>query len=466
MILSALNRMLLTISTAILFACSASAQTVAAQSEYAYGWTVATETTADYYQIVLPLEFYASVSDADLRDVGVYNADGNAVPRLIRQPYEKVRDVEKSVELNVYPLPTYPSAEAGARGKLVFEQRGDRTSLTYDNAPDAAVPATTQPSAYVLDAREIRKPLQQLTLSWPDGLEGFVGEATIMSSDDLDRWYQAGNGAIAELSAENERIVRRTVPLRDRAYKYLKVSVTGVPANWSLTGARAKTREQERRTDAIPSMIEATIAPDEHEDETGYVFTVPGSPLIDAANIELPADNSVLRATLYSSRGPVATWRRVGSHLFYHLRRDGNAIQNEPLAFDARRAPRWKLVIESGRTDLQPKLSLRWRPDVLAFVAQGTGPYTVVAGRAADRGQGFPQEKTMGDPAIFRILERSGPATVARLTQRRTLLGESSLTESVPLPWKTWLLWAGLIAGVLLVAGMVYRLLQQQQTTS
>ena len=83
---------------------SAHAQDMPGANDYAYGWPVVTEETADFYEIELPLETYQSATNPTLRDLGVYNYDGNPVPRQVIPPAQERKVVETLTALTALPL--------------------------------------------------------------------------------------------------------------------------------------------------------------------------------------------------------------------------------------------------------------------------------------------------------------------------------------------------------------------------
>ena len=56
------------------------------RDEYAYSFGLALQGDSEFFTVDIRAEVYHSVSDPNLRDAGVYNADGQPVPRLIERP--------------------------------------------------------------------------------------------------------------------------------------------------------------------------------------------------------------------------------------------------------------------------------------------------------------------------------------------------------------------------------------------
>ena len=98
-------------------------------------------------------------------------------------------------------------------------------------------------------------------------------------------------------------------------------------------------------------------------------------------------------------------------------------------------------------------------PHILTFVAQGEPPYVIAFGN----GSAEPLNPTRY-PMSLNFTEMQ-----QRLMIKTTTTSESYLLGGIeklepppePLPWRTWLLWAVLITGVVLLGWMVWRLARQ-----
>jgi hypothetical protein len=85
-------------------AAPADRDAVPAAGSYAYGWPITPAVPADFYELELPLEVYRAVTDPSLRDLGVYNADGEPVPRLVSAAAEPAAAPDETVALAPLPV--------------------------------------------------------------------------------------------------------------------------------------------------------------------------------------------------------------------------------------------------------------------------------------------------------------------------------------------------------------------------
>jgi len=95
------------------------------------------------------------------------------------------------------------------------------------------------------------------------------------------------------------------------------------------------------------------------------------------------------------------------------------------------------------------------------FLAQGNGPYRLVAGSARARRADYPV-----DIALMQLRTKLGAdwqPPLATLGARAVLQGEHALISApTPPDWKTWLLWAVLVGAAALIGGMALSLLKSR----
>lgn len=436
-------------------------QTLAADvpemGEYAYGFPVQIEQAGDYYRLELPYIVYDSVSDPGLRDLGVYDAGGQPVPRVIERPARRPQPKEGRVALRLFPLMQETLSQPDDI-RLLLQRDTSSTQLelnTTATAP-AGEPVTKQPAYYILDLRPIDHPLEFLELGWHPTDETFIGRVEVMGSQDLEAWTTVGDGAVANLNDGEARISANRITLRSGQYKYLRIGWSGLPTDWSL---RHATGYFQQNGDEV-ELEWLELAADRTEDGA-WVFEMAGSPLAERIELSFPDDNVVIRGSVQAWSESGERWLRLYQGLFYHWRRGGDAVASPSQAVSPLRANRWRVVIDKGRADTPVRLRLGWRPDSLYFVAQGQGPYTVATGRAADALDGFPQEVAFGDPGILDMLRNTGRGSDARLGDRYPLAGSSKLVAARRIEWTTVSLWIALVLGVALVGWMALSLVRQ-----
>lgn len=429
-----------------------------AMNDYAWGFPIDTPEAATFYTVELPLSVNRAVVDPRLRDAGVYNADGEPVPRLFRPTSDDVEQLERSRSLRFVPLyKTVGDAVATADDvRLVFERDGDRTRLELDSRGAPGADARVL-DAYIVDTRQVDETVTALDLSWTQNASGFIGKVNVQGSDDLEQWHPVGTAAIADLNDSGAQILKRRVALSAGRYDFLRIRWSDLPEGWQLdeiTGIY---------TIGVPGIVRRQIMLGSNNTDPrdgGRIFDLGGAPKIDRLRIVLPSTNTVISARVYLWAENQLRWYRVADGTFYNVGRGDNVVTSEPLKISKSRSNRIKVVVTRGQPDVPMRLEVGWRPDTLVFVAHGPPPYTLVAGRAEDVDSDFPQERRYGMPSLAGLVADNGQTGQASIGPQFELAGPVNLVQPAAIPWRRIVLWVALLCGVALVGGMAFRILK------
>lgn len=420
--------------------------------DYAYAWPVEVRTPSDFYELDVPLEVYRTVVDPSLRDLGVFDERDRVQPRLVSPPPAAEAQPDEAVPLSLLPVRA-PAGTALSDLRFTLEQQTGAVRLRVEGLPVGTVERPLALVAYLADMGKEHARLRALELAWPQSIEPLIATVTVEGSLDLDHWAVIGRGTVAGLRQDAATIERRRVAVNTQQARYLRLTWQGAPAGWQLTGLTAKYSRAAPEPGRDFQVLRSTGS---DPADRGFLYDLGGAPMVDRVAVELGADNALLRASLHCRNATRDPWVRVHEGLFYRLRRDGNALASEPAEIAPRRCRYWKARIERGARDVAPALRLGWRPDRVLFMAEGAGPWRLAAGSARDAAHGFPQERYAD--AGMRDLAKQATVGAATLGAREELAGAAALELPKRPDWRRWALWLGLVAGVLLVAGMAFRL--------
>jgi hypothetical protein len=453
--------------SATLFAALAAGLVIAAElpgrDDYAFGFALTARGDAEFFALDIPLEVYRSVADPELRDAGVYNADGQPVPRLFERPPKEDKAGDETVPLGLVPL-YGEQVDQPEKLRLLLHRDESGTTLDLDAGAGEA-PADGAPlTAYIADARDLEHPLKALTFKWPDSPTGFIGTVRVEDSDDLQHWRQLGSANLAALEHETTRIRRQRIRLSktasgEKVSDFLRITWQDMPDSWRLDsvvgvypGQGTPARRQWLELDPLPA-----------ERDSDHVYDVGGFPPVDRVSLLLPGDTIVVRASVFYRLDEKEQWRFAYNGVFHSISRKGNTVRSPPAAIPEVRARQWKIRLDTGVTQGPVRLRLGWRPDRLLFVAQGPQPFELATGRARDVLDSFPQEKMLGDSAIFGMLRKTGDAGAARLGKRREIAGPAGLQAPPASKLRVLLLWAGLIGAIAVVGWLVFSLMREMR---
>lgn len=449
---------LLGVLAALVIAANAAADNeIPGQDEYAWSFPIRIEQPAEFMATVIPLEVYRSVTDPGLRDLGVYNRSGHAVPRIIRQPRETVDDIEYPTPLGMVPL--YGELQASQeRLRLLMQSNAAGTTLQFDSNIAEPLDPSLELRAVIVDLRDIENAFQALEFEWAVEATGFIGNVTIDEGDDLARWRRLAEGTLAELEFEGTRIEQRRIELPRESGDFLRITWREMPRDWRLeavTGIRREAGPEHAREWITLDPIERS------EDGRSFIFDIGGYPPVDRVDLQLPGQNVAVRAAIDLSHRKESGWLRAHEGLFYRVSRSGHEISSKPARQGRGRAERWRVTILSGQVAGDVQLRLGWLPEQLLFLSQGEPPFMLASGRARDRVERFPQDRLLGDKAIFSMLDRAGEPGTAMVGARIEAAGAMVMKDARTWTWRTIAVWIGLVAAVLLVGWLAWSLMRE-----
>ena len=430
----------------------------AARDDYARQWPLDLHgDSAGAYRVALDREVYRSAQSPSLRDVDVLNADGAPAPSALFAAGQPLAQSPHHVELPWFPLPAGAAASAADIAVLIERATDGSVRRVETRLPAASQPAAAAPDAWLVDASNVHESIVALELGWASTTNALETAYRVEGSDDLREWRVLQPRAqLLDLERAGRRLQQRRIAL-DGTAKYLRLLPNGTGIAPAITDVRAELAPVATAVawswESLPgrTIVERGV--------TAYTYELDGRFPIERADVGLPG-NSASEWTLQSRDSGDAPWQtRAGPWVGYRVGVAGaDRSAAQPLA-GVIRDRYWRL---SSRTPVNgmPTLRLGYRPEVMVFVAQGSGPFGVVAGSArASRGLApvpqlvealrmqhgsdwQPADATLGPPTLL-----AGDAALAPAPAQRD--------------WKAWLLWGILVGGALIVSGFAFSLLRR-----
>jgi Protein of unknown function (DUF3999) len=477
------------LTIALILACIAASAQAQTAPNYAYAWPIVAEGGSAAYQIELPTEVEATLTSADLGDVDVLNAAGESVPTA---PY---RTPATAAGHTAFP-PLYtvvsqkPSSTPSDDGIHLHIERGPdgklrsldaditpapppraRTGVAAnEKAVELPPPADVQTIALddatqlIVDASALHEPLASLRIDWfQDG----YAHIEVSASDDLQTWHTLVHDAVVmRFTQSGNTLQRHEIPLPQAAHGYLLLKRSDPEAplgdvRVSVVTLGAARQPEQHWLVAEPDAGVSSNADDAQKPE--FRFRLPAPLSINAVDLQLADDNSVATATLSYQRMPDGAFSQtVNGFVAFRLRDGDNVLTNDPLRdFTTPRTRELKLGL-SNPVSHAPTLKVAYTPNRIVFLAQGAGPFRLVAGSVTAHHADAPVE------AALARLRMSGGAdwqpALATLGARAEVRGEQALQAPLPpkpSPWQTWLLWGVLVGAAAIVGGLALSLLRK-----
>ncbi|CAK8721281.1 MAG: Protein of unknown function (DUF3999) [Candidatus Electronema aureum] len=420
--------------------------------DFAYGMELKVSGGSPVVSLSLPAEVYKGCVRPDLGDLRVFNAQG-PVPHLLRQPQPEQKE-NPAQELPFFPLSAPAGANRAADFGIAIGGNGTLIAISAGGAEKAVQTVT----AYLIDISALQHRPNWLDFAWQGQ---FSASVQLDSSDDLNSWQPVTSAALAELSFGGHKLLRNRIDLNQAATgKYLRLSWSpgkdGISLSAVKAGYESETRTQPRTLLTLVGQPDAAAA-----GHAAWFYMTDGFFPIDQLNIRLPEQNSLAEFAVFSRADEKAAWQQRASLLAWRLTVNGVNLENGLLHLAPNADRYWRLEIEGNGSQV-PKLELGWLPGQLIFMAQGEGPYSLVYGRA-----GLLPAHSQVAQLIKAVEPVSGSKLIeaAKAGAQTVLAGQTALAPKTELPWRIWLLWAGLIAGVLAVGAMALKLFKEMNST-
>lgn len=454
------------LALALLLGCAAGAAAQERASQFAHGAAITLEGSESHYRFSLPAAAYLGIARRDLGDVRVFNAAGEAVPYAF-VPVQAKTIAPQSRAAKLFPL--YGEEAKGLDAVGMRLEQSARGTVVHISPPAGSRPAQRKLLGYLLDTGEEKDkpPLAALNLEWAAG-EAVTGFARVEASDDLKRWTVLADGApVLLLEHEGARLERKRIELTGANARYLRLSFNGVPPGFALKRVSLEQRPAQTQPERDWLGTQGTQDPRRPGE---YVFDTGGHFPVDRLRFAVPQPNTVARARLLARERPEEAWQPVTAATLYRLQRDSRDLVNPDIEVPADARRYWLLKVDQRGGGLgagEVRLEFAWIPHELVFAARGASPFSLAYGMRTAKPGALPLATIVpgyksGDPIPARM---AAVSVLAPLTRERASLTRDPagfIKEAFDSgEARKWLLWAALVAGVLVLAWMAFRLLRQ-----
>ena len=431
------------------------------RDDYARQWPLTLQQeAAGAYRVELDRSVYQQLQSPLLKDLEVINADGVAVAASLFDAEQPLAKSTSRVDVPWFPLPVSTSQSRDIASISEIAADGSLRRVVMQGAGNSTTDEAS--NEYLIDTSRLQQAVQALQVSWAAGQAPMDLPYRVTASDDLKNWRTVQQeGRLVELQNNGERILKDRIELDQVKARYLRlVPLQRDQRALALTGVRAELvpvpAEQAWQWEEIKGTRVV-----EKDGTAVFLYEIDGRFPFQRADVVLPG-NSSNEWILKSRDSEEAEWQfATAPWMAFQVEGGGTASRSPPQSLDGLNRDRyWRLFPKQSVEGEVPVLKLGYRPEVVVFLAQGKAPYALVAGSArAQRAEApLPQ-------LVDALRAQRGAAwqpANASLGEGIALAGEQALVPApVQRDWKTWLLWALLIGGALIVAGFAFSLLKK-----
>ncbi len=448
----------------------------------------------------LTLEVYQCLKHSGHRDLIVVNSKRQIVPFRINVPTRK-RDVRTyTKDIVFYKEPAAASYKTGDQIRRIAGLTGVRSGGETDTQWQHK---NTFYSSLILEQKVSKDLLNSITINKRKSDEPVSAIVIIESSDDLQHWTTLlSPHSILYLPAEGGGLQSNVLKIASsNAKKYLRLAILSNLKDFS-NEITAITGEYESSSYNVTPIVWSRVNSLLPLEEKG-AWRMPISDLRPISAIRFtPADNIVLyQGGIYTKRhiNPVGSnaekqarndarkkiktllkntvrdqhklrtskgnpWIYLSNFTQYEINTGKDTLKSSDIQVRTTQSKDWKLIFSepSIATPSQlPVIHVGWKPSQIDFIAQGIGPFYLLAGNAV-------APKRVTDPvrivSLNNEVEMVGLQSSVPSDYSAAATGESH--ESTSTKQIEVLLWLALIIGVMLMALMVYRLSKAMKTDS
>lgn len=431
--------------------------------QFAHGAAISVDGADSHYRFPMPAAAYLGITRGDLGDLRVFNAAGEAVPYAFA-PLRPKAIAPQTTVAKLFPL--YGEESKGLDSVDVrLEQTTGGTRVRVASKPSGG-PARKL-LGYLIDTGEEPPVLAALQLDWQAGND-FTGLGYVEASDDLKRWRSLADGApVVNLEHDGARLEQRRLPIAGARARYLRLSFTGLPRTFALKEVRLELPADPWQ----PTRDWLGVAGAHDAKRAGeYTFDTGGHFPVDRLRFSLPQQNTVAQGRLFARERAEAAWQPVTSFVLYRLLRDGREFLNPEVIIPADSRRYWMLKVDQRGGGLgagEVRLEFGWVPHEVVFAARGAAPFSLAYGMKGAKPTAMAIATVLPGYKIGEPI----PAKLAAVSVEGPLVRQQPSLFADPAGFvraavdsgeaKRWALWAALVVGVLVIAGMAFGLLRQ-----
>ncbi|ALN65448.1 putative transmembrane protein [Lysobacter antibioticus] len=434
------------------------------REDYARQWPLnLSRDDGGAYRVVLDENVYRQAQSPQLRDVEVIDGSGTPVPASVFAPEQPLARAPQRVALPWFALPASPSDSATQGWELISEVETDGR-LRRVEARSTATDTTRLPqTALLIDASRLRRPILALELEWMPGA-ALDAAYSVEASDDLDQWRNlSSSGRLVDLQRGGQRLLQRRIVFDSvgEQARYLRLTpqdpkaaaqISAVKAELAGNAAAAPLQWRELKGRRI----------EQKDGGVAFEYELDGRFPIQQIDVALPG-NHALEWRLDSRDAAEQGWHpQAGPWMAFRVAGQGEGDRSAARQLAATvRDRHWRLRANAAVPG-EPVLRLGYRPEVAVFLAQGAPPYALVAGSARTARADSPLAHLI--EALRQTRGKDWQPAEASLGEPAPLAGPAALVPPEPKrDWRSWLLWAVLVAGALIVAGFAFSLLRSSK---
>lgn len=440
--------------TCLLMLALAGAAAAQVPEDFAWQWPIVHPGEESAYRLVLDQGVYARLARDDLRDLAVFNADGQPVPFAPVAELQTAHAERSQLRWLRIAAPAAGEGESFSL-RLQRDEQGRVRDLELDSESAPPGAASTD---LLIDLGDERPTVSSLRLALADDAALPVNlRVDVLASDDLANWQTLGSDlAVVAIVDNGLRIERLRLDFSPSSHRYLRLNLAQGDT-WPAIGRI----EQERQGISLggPGWQHAELPGQPVPDQPGvFEYRSPGPLPVSRVDLRLPQANTVAGIRFEARAADADAWTPVTGVTAFRLGAAQDEVRQLPSDIGLTRDRHWRLHTRPALAQA-PTLVLSYRPDGFVLLAQGAPPYRLMAGSARGLRPDYPVQAALA--AAGAAKPRGWQPPLATLGEGSPAPGgEAALSPDRGPQHRRWLLWGVLALGGLVVLAMSLRVLR------
>ncbi|MDO5652803.1 MAG: DUF3999 family protein [Brachymonas sp.] len=435
-------------------------------AQYAARWPLAVAPGSSLQRLALPAEVLSHVQSRDLHDLRVFNAAGQAVPVALARAAAAAPVPATMVNLPALPVQAdVPGGDGKAALSLRIEDTAQGRTVQLE-VPQPASGASVRTAATtvgaLVDTRALKDTWQavELDTDWPEA-RPFTFYLT--TSSDLKRWQAVGDVTVYRAAGAALAPPRVLLEGRSLQDQYLRISWEGASPQVQVRGVRL----QRTAATVPPARVAVPLAlPNDAQNTAQAVqWRMPFAAPVAALDIRAVGDSALVPVRVLVRQSREQPWNLLSRHVVFALTQDGQVHRSPMLELGQAAWREWRIEADAASPGFAepPQITAWLEPAQLVFVASGSSPYTLAAGRAEAPAALLPLPSLI--PGYAAGDEAKLPAATLEqvTTPGAASAGSAVAVLDVQGDTRRWVLWGVLAAGVVALAAFAWVLSRQMR---
>lgn len=427
--------------------------------DYAWGRVLTTTASSPWYRVPLPDDVYQQSVWPDLRDVRVFNHQGERVPFTL-QIQQAAQPAPKEQALRLFPLAASPIEKLADTGERVWLRSPQGYEIKLEGERVNAVGAS-----FLLALPDNVQKLNaiQLQLGWDKPTVNWQGKASLYYSRDMKEWdLMQADAPLMDVASGSDRLTLDTININlamdvnPPRYLLLVFDKPQLP----VTLNRAVVIENPTSME-VTSVVLSAEGRALSQDKALYHWSSP-QPI---TSIALSLEEEGTLPVEIAWRGTASeAWRPLTKTVLWNL----NGQISEPIPVAVGNVQEIQVTtVNAHLPKIVPQLTGLRASQTLIFNAQGNGPFILAWGNKTAQSAATDLDALI--PAALRQQHAPESLPEAWVGEGVKLGGEARLNATSPIEqrslWLTGLVWVALVLGVLALAWMVLRIWREVKET-